>query len=312
MIWRVNVNNNKVRIDTIYAEPIEFFDSEILEMQEKSKALIGRYYRNLIERESIPELRASTVQSEFVSDYKSVPFWSMFDGNPFIKISELTIVPSGITKYEDEPIMIVDVSRVAHFNAEQTIGNRLGLRFAIAFDRNLRNERIVQVEWMHGSKIEPEVLFGAKNLRDAQQVGETFLQKLTEFINTGGKNKELQAELIAMFISPDAIIEVSSLRSDRITKHSVTNYLARVPRGARIETIADRPTSFAGSNVIEMKFKQTFRLGKYCDRTEKKIEMIYEEGRYILTGVSVLETRACPAQQAAQAAQQQAAQPAGK
>jgi len=296
MIWKVNVSNGKAKIDTIYAEPIEFFDSEILEMQEKSKALIGRYYRNLIEKEAIPELKAATVQSEFVSDYKSVPFWSMFEGNPFIKISNLTIIPSGITKYEEEPIMIVDVSREAHFDAEQTIGNKLGLRFAIAFDRNLKNERIVKIEWMYGEKIEPEVMFGAKNLREAQAIGESFLQKFKQFVNTGGKDKELQAQIIAMFISPDAIFEVSSLRSDKITKHSVKEYLSRIPKGSQVEVFADRPTSFSNSNIIEMKFKQTFRTGKYCDKTEKKIEMIYEEGKYILTGVSVLETKDCKEQ----------------
>jgi hypothetical protein len=297
MVWRVDLKNNKARIDTIYAEPIEFFDSEILAMQEKSKALIGKYYRKLLERESIPELKVSTVQNEFSSDYKPVPFFSMFEGNPYIRISDLTITPSGLTTYEDEPIMIVDVARKAFFNEEQTIGNKLDLRFAIAFDRNLRNERIVKIEWMYGEKFEPEVMFGAKNLKEAQQFGELFLQRLKKFINIGGKDKALEAEILGMFKNTDAVFEVSSLRTDKINRHSIKEYLARVPKGD-IETIADRPVTFSNSNVIEMKFKQTFRTGKYCDKTEKKIEMIYEEGKYLITGVTVLETKDCnpPAQ----------------
>jgi hypothetical protein len=299
MVWKVNVKNNKVKIDTIYAEPIEFFDSEILEMQERSKALIGKYYRNLLERESIPELKVSTVQNEFISDYKPVPFYSMFEGNPFIRISDLTITPSGLTTYEEEPIMIVDVSRKAYFNEEQTIGNNLGLRFAIAFDKNLKNERIVKIEWMYGEKFEPEVMFGAKNMKEAQQVGELFLQRLKKFINVGGKDKALEAEILGMFKDTNAIFEVSSLRSDKINRHSIKEYLARVPKGD-IETIADRPVTFSNSNVIEMKFKQTFRTGKYCDKTEKKIEMVYEQGKYLITGVTVLDTKDCnpPAQPA--------------
>ena len=298
LVWKVD-SKNKARIESIYAEPVDFFNFEIAEMQQKASALVEKYYSNLIVKESIPEMRASTVQDEFSGDHKQIAFWNMFGGNPYIKIANLSIAPSGVTKFNDEPIMIVDVAREAYFNEGQTLGNKLGLRFAIAFNKEFNNARIVKIEWMFGEKVEPENMFGAKNLKDAQQFGESFIQKLKKHIVNGATDKALEAELTGMFLNDEAIVEVSSIRSTKVTPHKVKEYFASLTQNLRgrspiaVEIVSDKPTSFSGTSIIEMKFKQAFKGGKYCDNTEKRIEMVYEEGKYSITKVAVIETKEC-------------------
>ena len=301
LVWKVNTKNNKAGIDTIYAEPVDFFNAELLEMQDRAKILVQKYYSNLPEKQAIPELKTAVVQNEFSSDHKPAPFKSMFDGkNSFIKISNLMITPVGATKYEEEPIFMIDVAREAYFDEEQLFGNKLKLRFAIAFNRDLTNEKIVKVEWMSGEPIEPEKLVGM-NLKDAQKVGDLFAQRLAKFINTGAKDKGLAAEIISMFASGDAIFEISNVRTGKITERSISQYITGLtkstpqPRKGKnlVEIVTDKPTAFSGSNIIEMKFRQHYDDGKYCDKTEKKIEMVYENRQYIIKRVSVIETRAC-------------------
>ncbi len=302
MDWELNPNkkNSKPKLVGVKATPIEFTNTEKVQMQKAVQAAIADWYKNLssnLDKKYTVNAINGQVKPMMVSADRIIV------NKPIKKNMTVANVPE--INVQLDPMAFISPDSLVYYT-DPTANIIIKPEFEVAIDNSLTKATIKSVRYKDKLNTPvPDAVKSARISQAAQAVGSLY-NGLSAYV--GNKAPEAQTAIEAMFVSPNNLVAISNVTKggkETIGNREVKDYLKRLnglelnminvdlldaARTAKLnEAYPELNLAFDNNfNTIAFMVGQHYEGKNYKDNTSKVIVLENAGGKYMVNRIFVI------------------------